>query len=102
MKSRKILLSSLLLLALGTATADPDDHDDVKRLRDAGEILSLETLIEKYHKRDQDGRILEADLEYENGRYLYELKVLYEDGTVLELEYDASTGGLLRTEREDM
>ena len=76
------------------------DHDTVKRLRDSGRILPLDAIIQKHQAQHRDGRILEAELEWEAGRYVYELEILHADGTVREWEYDAGSGELLRIERE--
>lgn len=90
-----------LLLGIGLSRADhPEhyDHNTIKRLRDAGEILPLETIIKKFQKTYSRGRILEAELENEDGRYIYELVILDGKGRVRELEYDAHTGEFWRTE----
>ena len=101
MKGRAILVLLVVVLGAPVLTgADHRNHDDVKRLRDAGEILSLEAIIEKYRQSRPAGRILEAELEQEHGRYVYELEILYDDGSVVELEYDAQTGELLEIERK--
>ena len=87
-----------LLLSV-SARAD-NDHDMIKRLRDAGEILPLETIIARFRVKHPEGRVLEAELEEENGRYVYEIYMLYESGIVLELEFDAHTGEFWRIEED--
>ena len=77
------------------------DHDEIRRLRSAGKILSLETIIAQHRRQHQDGQLLEAELELEKGRYLYELEFLGDDGVVREFEYDARTGELWHVEREE-
>jgi uncharacterized membrane protein YkoI len=92
---------SALLLGSSLVWADhPEDYDHnaIKRLRDTGEILPLETIIDKFQKTYSRGRILEAELENEDGRYIYELVILDGKGRVRELEYDAHTGEFWRTE----
>ena len=54
------------------------DHDEIKRLRDTGQSLPLETIIGNYRRQYQGGRILEADLEFQEDRYVYELEILQE------------------------
>ena len=86
-------------LATGLSTAAPvladRDHDQVRRLRQAGEILSLETLLARHRRQyPASGSLLEVELEFEQGRYVYELKFLSGDGVVREFEYDARTGEL--------
>jgi uncharacterized membrane protein YkoI len=45
--------------------------------------------------------LLEVELEFEDGRYVYELVILQEDGTVRELEYDARSGRFWRSENDE-
>jgi uncharacterized membrane protein YkoI len=92
-----IVLSLILFDGLGFAD---DDHDRAKRLKEAGEILPLERIIEMA-KKDRPGRLLEAELEEKKGRFIYELELLDEEGIVWELKYDAKSGELLKEKRED-
>ena len=77
------------------------DHDEIRRLRDAGQILSLETILANHRRRHPGGQLLEAELEFERGRYVYDLKILESDGSVREFEYDARSGALWHLEREE-
>lgn len=94
-----------VLLTLGTAGADSDehrlDHDDIKRLREAGDIVPLETILAQFRDQQPESRLLEVELEFEDGRYVYELVILQEDGTVEELEYDAHNGRFWRRETDE-
>ena len=54
--------------------------------------------IKTFSSHHRYGRLLDAQLAFEHDRYVYELKVLTEGGTVLEVEYDAGTGALLEVE----
>ena len=101
MQSLKAQLIAGILLVLSTALPADQDHDTRKRLREAGEILSLEAIVDRYRQRYGGGRILEAELELERGRYVYEIKFLDQDGRVRELEYDARSSELLGIEEED-
>ena len=86
----KLTASGLLLVSLcmaGSAVADRD-HDEVRQLRqlrNAGQITSLETILARHRRRHPSGQLLEAKLEFEQGRYVYELKLLGNDGVVLSL-----------------
>jgi len=97
-----LLFTAALLLAVGWF--DPvlarRDHAEIRRLHSAGEILSLETIIARHRHQDPSGQLLEAELELEKGRYVYELKFLGDDGVVREFEYDARTGNLWHVERK--
>ena len=94
-----IALAATGLCATIPVLAD-HDHDQVRRLRNAGEILALETIIANHRRRRPGGQLLEAELEFERGRYVYELKMLGDDGVVREFEYDARSGELWRVERD--
>ncbi|QQS55749.1 MAG: peptidase [Candidatus Competibacteraceae bacterium] len=77
------------------------DHDEIRRLRGAGQILSLESIIAQHRTRYPGGQLLEAGLESEHGRYIYDLKFLGNDGVVREFEYDARTGAPWHFEHEE-
>ncbi|MFZ4789333.1 MAG: PepSY domain-containing protein [Candidatus Competibacteraceae bacterium] len=105
----RLLLKSAarVLLAVGLFVAGPvvadRDHDEIhqlRQLRNAGQILSLETILANHRRQYPHGQLLEAKLEVEQGRYVYDLKLLGEDGAVREFEYDARTGELQRLEQK--
>lgn len=96
----KILPAAALAILLAAGFALADDHDRVRELRNTGDILPLEMILEA-QQTDYPGRILEVELESEDGRYVYEIEVLQPGGEVIELLYDARTGELIRMERED-
>ncbi len=67
-----------------------DDHEVAKVLRQEGTILPLSELLTR---KELDGtRVIEAELEYEHGRAVYELELLHDNGRVYERYYDATTG----------
>jgi uncharacterized membrane protein YkoI len=67
-----------------------DDHDTAKALRMAGDILPLSELLSREELAGM--RVLEAELEREDGRLVYELELLDPAGRVQEHYYDAATG----------
>ncbi len=84
-----------LSLAAAPATAD-SDHNEIRRLRQAKRILALDTIIANHRRDYPGGKLLEAELEFERGHYVYELMILEENGVVREFEYDATSGELWR------
>jgi uncharacterized membrane protein YkoI len=87
---------ALTCFALGApyaAIAD-EDHVAARRLRDSGEILSLEKIAE-HARTARSGEILETELDREGGRYIYEVEILDPAGQVWELKLDAKTGDLI-------
>lgn len=104
MRRRRLLfLLPALLLPVLPALADGGDHHDHERARralEAGDILPLATLLERTGV-EATGRLLEVELEREDGRLVYELKVLTPQGRVIEHYVDARSGTILKTEAED-
>ncbi len=92
------MVGCLALLA-SVALAD-DDHLEARRLVEAGTIRPLEEILEQIGSQ-HPGRILEVELEREEGLYIYEIELLDEEGVVWELEIDAQNGELLKTEQEE-
>jgi uncharacterized membrane protein YkoI len=93
------LILAVALLAPSLAFAG-EGHDKAKQLKDAGEILPLETVI-KTATSNKPGRVIEAELKSSRGGYVYEIELVDKSGVVWELKYDAKTGKLLSTKEED-
>ncbi len=92
-------LAAMAITATPPAVAD-EDHVAARRLRESGEILSLEKIAE--HARSaKAGEILETEFEQKKGRYIYEVEILDKDGQVWELKLDAKTGDLIKMEIDD-
>jgi len=94
------LCFGLLLGWAPLSAAEDIDQDQALALTERGVILPLQSLIDDALGR-YPGRFLEAELEYDDGRYIYELEIVTHDRRVLELEYDAVTGGLLDVDEDD-
>ncbi len=75
-------------------------QDDVRELRGSGKILPMEDIIERT-RAAQPGQIVEVDLEHEDGRYVYEVKVIDERDVIHGLELDAATGEVLRHKEKE-
>jgi uncharacterized membrane protein YkoI len=89
-----LALVTALAGAVATATLASDDHDEARLLRERGDIMPLAELLR--HPSLASHRVLEAELEYEHGRLVYELEVLEADGRIREHHFDAATGEPLR------
>lgn len=88
-------------LVLATRPALAHDHDRARAAREAGEVVPYAAILEAV-ERDFVGRVLEAELEREKGRWIYEIKLLAPDGQVLKLDYDARSRELLRARGRDI
>lgn len=98
---RSYLIAVSLLLAAGAPTrADDGDHDQALRLLQEGSILPLTEIAARVKTR-VPGKVLEVELEREDGAYVYEFKILRPNGLVQEVEADAATGKILKIEDDD-
>ena len=70
-------------------------------MRQQGAILSFASLLETLEQRYPQGRVLEVELERDDGLLIYEIEVLTRDQVVREIEMDARTGQVLDDERDD-
>ncbi len=93
MKSWMALLA-MCLATIGEAIAD-SDHDRARRAVEQGLILPFKDILAKVQQA-YPGQILEAELDDEDGIFVYELKILSSDGRVVEVVYDARTGELMK------
>ncbi len=87
-----IVLTSKLVLA-------DSDHELARELKQAGDILALEQILEKAQQL-HPGHVLEVELEKEQQRYIYEIETVDTKGNVWEMQYDAKTGELLKSKKE--
>ncbi|EGV52663.1 hypothetical protein Rifp1Sym_ad00100 [endosymbiont of Riftia pachyptila (vent Ph05)] len=96
----RLMTRTLLLLVLlgGLTPAFTSDHDEALRLKQAGEILPLKTILERLQ---QPGQILEVELEHKQGRLVYELELLDEQGRVWEFYFDAASGEMIKKKIEN-
>ncbi len=96
----KIALLVLIFMMFGEGTClAANDHDRAKQLKEAGDILPLEEIIEKAG-REYPGRVLETEIEENNDQIIYELEILDEKGIVWELKFDARSGKLLKRKED--
>lgn len=74
-----------------------DELDRVRSLRAAGDILSLEVILQGM-PAVAGSRILEVELEEEGGLLIYEIERLETAGRVREYQFNARNGELIRIE----
>ncbi|RYJ02464.1 MAG: hypothetical protein EON47_07410 [Acetobacteraceae bacterium] len=97
-RSLLTLLFATSLAASGTAARadDDDDHDRARAAVEAGEIRPLTQLLAEVEKR-YIGQVVDTDLDREDGRWVYEFKLLPPSGRMFRVEVDAATGTIRRT-----
>ena len=101
---RVFKLSAAVLLAASLAVPtfaddDDDERDQERALRalESGEVLPLAAILERAEAM-LTGRMIEAELERDDGLWIYELTLLSPEGHVIEAEFDAGTAELLGLE----
>lgn len=98
--ARRTAVLLLMAAAIGQAAAASgrSDHDRARAAVQAGEVMPLPALLERL-QRSHPGQVLELELEREDGRWVYEVKLLQADGQLLKLELDARTAEVLTLRR---
>ena len=104
---RKLIFPLLLVISLllpfwlvPAAMAGDIDQDDAIRLREAGEILPLESILTKAREH-HDGKVIGVELERERDSFIYEIKILDNNGILWEMKINAEDGMVLEEEQED-
>ncbi|WP_424810788.1 PepSY domain-containing protein [Roseococcus sp. YIM B11640] len=91
-----VLASVAALLASPVAAQDRRDHERARAALEAGQIRPLSELLSEVERRFR-GRVIEAELEFDDGQWLYEIKILPPNGRVFNIELDAASGTLIRS-----
>lgn len=106
-----LLIFTLLFTHLSWADNAGDDDEqtfNVKELKEAGKISSLENILSKLSGYGIN-RLLEIELKRShfqgsphllNHQFIYEIEYINDRGIVLEIEVDALTAQVLKIERE--
>jgi len=89
------LVAAALVLAFAPAVAADDDHARAKAAREAGQIVSLQSILDRV-QAEFTGSPVEIQLEDEHGPWVYKVKLLTQAGAIVKLYYDARDGRLLR------
>ena len=76
------------------------DHERARQALERGQVLPLRQVLDKI-EREQQGQVLKIEFEREEGRYLYEIRLLQADGRLVKLKVDAVDGRVLSIKRKD-
>jgi uncharacterized membrane protein YkoI len=93
-----LLLPAFLAVPLNSSArggSEGHDHDRARAALQAGEILPLPTIMARV-AQSHPGHVLEVELEREDERWIYELKLLQPSGGLLKLEIDAQSGAVIK------
>jgi uncharacterized membrane protein YkoI len=87
-----MIRTGILVACLLSAAALADsDQDAARRAFEAGKAVPFDSILEEA-RRDHPGRVLGVELERDDGRLVYELRILEAGGRIGEWKYDAETG----------
>ena len=80
---------------------EDDDHpyDRARRAVDRGEILPIAELLDRLETHIP-GEVIGVEFGHEDGKWVYEFKVIDSSGRLLEVYVDARTGAVLSTEKD--
>ena len=95
-----LLSAALLVVGPGMVQAGDKDHEMARQALQQGQVLPLRTVIDQVEKQYQ-GQVLKVEFEHEDGRYLYEIRLLQAVGRMVKMEVDARDGRLLKMKRKD-
>lgn len=101
------ILAPILALALlapsaggqGVPGAMPD-FEFARDMVERGEILPLAEALARLQD-SHPGRLIEVEMEYSDGRLVYEVELVTEDGRLIEVDMDAATGEILSLDEDD-
>ncbi len=93
-----LLLAAGLPASASAGGQGDHDHDRARAAVQAGEAMPLSALLGRL-QRSHPGQVLEVELERQDGRWIYEVKLLQPDGQLLKLALDARTAAVLELRR---
>ncbi|WP_345797141.1 PepSY domain-containing protein [Castellaniella sp. MT123] len=102
---RRSVLAGVLALGLWATGAPAHNHDraQAERLQQLGKVLPLQDVLARVAK-DYPGQVLKVEFEEEDGQgdcagappcegpWVYELKILQDQGRLIKIRVDAHTG----------
>lgn len=101
-----MLLAALLLMAAALASwttpsdASDSDHELARQALQQGRVLPLRTVLDQV-ERDYQGQVIKVEFEHDDGRFIYEIRLLQSGGRVAKLKIDARDGKVLSFKRKD-
>jgi len=93
------LILAAALLATGGEGAFARDHDDARRAVEAGDARPLVDILDVV-KGKLPGQVVGVKLEREAGAWMYELRVVDDNGRLFEIHVDAKSGEIERTKEK--
>jgi uncharacterized membrane protein YkoI len=92
-----LVLAAALALPAFRASADHHDHDDARLAVERGEALPLAVILERVRGK-LGGEVVGVRFEREDGRWIYEFRVIVPGGGLADMCVDAATGEVIGRE----
>jgi uncharacterized membrane protein YkoI len=92
-----VVLAAFAALPAGADARGRDDHEQARQALAAGEVLPLRQVLDRL-QATHPGQVLGVELEREDVRWIYEVRLLQADGRLLRIELDARTADVLSAE----
>ncbi len=92
-----LALAALLALAASAGPLEASEQDQAREALERGEIRPLDQVLDAARK-ELPGDVVKVELERDDGRWIYEIKILTAAGDRREVEVDASTLRILEVD----
>lgn len=93
---------STVLIGLATSLAFADIRiDEAVKLQESGKIKSFDELNQVVLKHHPDANITDSEVEDAYGRYVYQVELLDKSGQEWDLDIDATSGEVLKSQKDD-
>lgn len=94
-----VLVAAALLFTLGASAGERPRIDEIRQLRESGRIMAAEDILAR-SRSVQPGQVVGLELERDDGRWIYEVKLIDSANRLHKLELDAATGEVLEREEK--
>ena len=95
-----VLLSGVCALTLPAAAHEHDEHERARQALQQGRVLPLASVIAKV-EREYPGQVVKIEFEEDDDRFIYEIRLLQQDGRMAKLKVDAVDGRILKIKRKE-
>lgn len=85
---------------LQTAQAGSDDHELARQALQQGKILPLRTVMDRVEEQYR-GQVIKVEFERDDGLFVYDIRLLQNDGKLVKLKLDARDGSLISMKRKN-
>jgi len=98
MKTFPGIISAALIAVLGASSiayADEEDQERARHAVESGQAMPLSKVLNAVSAK-VEGEVVGIEIDRENGRYVYEIKVITPSGQLREMLVDALTAEILK------